>query len=138
MNNLKALQIQTQISKSLNYTPFDIRWLPYSTKVVVVGQTPSSKGIIQIYHLIKGKLDLESEYIKENGFKCWMAPRDIPIGSEYGDLIEEAIKMNTKVGRTDNAPFPNDLNVFLKSQSVEINETRIPPIKKTTIKPTTV
>ena len=31
-------------------------------------------------------------YLEENGFKCWMAPRDIPIGSEYGDLIEEAIK----------------------------------------------
>lgn len=31
-------------------------------------------------------------YLEENGFKCWMAPRDIPVGSEYGDLIEEAIK----------------------------------------------
>lgn len=31
-------------------------------------------------------------YLEENGFKCWMAPRDIPIGGEYGDLIEEAIK----------------------------------------------
>lgn len=30
--------------------------------------------------------------LEENGFKCWMAPRDIPVGSEYGDLIEEAIK----------------------------------------------
>ena len=31
-------------------------------------------------------------YLEENGFKCWMAPRDISVGSEYGDLIEEAIK----------------------------------------------
>lgn len=31
-------------------------------------------------------------YLEENGFKCWMAPRDIPGGSDYGDLIEEAIK----------------------------------------------
>lgn len=31
-------------------------------------------------------------YLEEKGFKCWMAPRDIPVGSEYGDLIEEAIK----------------------------------------------
>lgn len=31
-------------------------------------------------------------YLEENGFKCWMAPRDITVGSEYGDLIEEAIK----------------------------------------------
>lgn len=36
-------------------------------------------------------------YLEENGFKCWMAPRDIPIGSEYGDLIEEAIKVSKAV-----------------------------------------
>ena len=31
-------------------------------------------------------------YLEENGFKCWMAPRDILVGSDYGDLIEDAIK----------------------------------------------
>ena len=31
-------------------------------------------------------------YLEENGFKCWMAPRDIPGGSQYGELIVEAIK----------------------------------------------
>ena len=36
-------------------------------------------------------------YLEENGFKCWMAPRDIPIGSEYGDLIEQAIKKSKLV-----------------------------------------
>lgn len=30
--------------------------------------------------------------LEENGVKCWMAPRDIPAGSEYGDLIDDAIK----------------------------------------------
>lgn len=36
-------------------------------------------------------------YLEENGFKCWMAPRDIPVGSDYGDLIEEAIKTSKVV-----------------------------------------
>ena len=36
-------------------------------------------------------------YLEENGCKCWMAPRDIPVGSEYGDLIEEAIKTSKVV-----------------------------------------
>lgn len=36
-------------------------------------------------------------YLEENGFKCWMALRDIPVGSEYGDLIEEAIKTSKVV-----------------------------------------
>lgn len=85
-------QIQTQINKSLNYNPFDIRWLPFSTKLVIAGQTPSSKGIIQIYNLIKGKLDLESEFIKENPFKCCsfgassFASRDLALGDFEGNL----------------------------------------------------
>ena len=30
--------------------------------------------------------------IEENGFRCWMAPRDITPGSSYADLIDEAIQ----------------------------------------------
>lgn len=30
-------------------------------------------------------------YLEENGIRCWIAPRDIPVGSDYGDLIDEAI-----------------------------------------------
>ena len=30
-------------------------------------------------------------YLEENGFKCWMAPRDIPGGRKYGDCIYDAI-----------------------------------------------
>lgn len=36
-------------------------------------------------------------YLEENGFKCWMAPRDIPVGSDYGDLIDDAIKASQVV-----------------------------------------
>ena len=35
--------------------------------------------------------------LEHNEIKCWMAPRDIPPGSEYGDLIDEAIKVSTVV-----------------------------------------
>ena len=34
--------------------------------------------------------------LEENKIRCWMAPRDIPGGAEYGDVINEAIK-STKV-----------------------------------------
>lgn len=30
--------------------------------------------------------------LEENEVKCWMAPRDIPPGTEYGDMIDDAIK----------------------------------------------
>lgn len=35
--------------------------------------------------------------LEQNEIRCWMAPRDIPAGSEYGDLIDEAIKSSTVV-----------------------------------------
>ncbi len=31
-------------------------------------------------------------FLESNGVKCWIAPRDIPASSDYGDLIDEAIK----------------------------------------------
>jgi len=40
----------------------------------------------------KTAADAICHVLEENGVKCWMAPRDIPAGSEYGDLIEMAIK----------------------------------------------
>ena len=30
--------------------------------------------------------------LEEHGIKCWMAPRNIPPGSDFGDLIDDAIK----------------------------------------------
>ena len=35
--------------------------------------------------------------LEQNEIRCWIAPRDIPPGSEYGDLIDEAIKSSTVV-----------------------------------------
>lgn len=35
--------------------------------------------------------------LEQNGIRCWIAPRDIPPGSEYGDLIDDAIKSTTVV-----------------------------------------
>jgi len=32
--------------------------------------------------------------LEQNGIRCWIAPRDIPPGEEYGDLIDEAIKQS--------------------------------------------
>ena len=36
--------------------------------------------------------DAVVHYLEENKIRCWVAPRDIPPGSEYGDVIIEAIK----------------------------------------------
>ena len=64
MDTLNAPQIIEHISHSLNYTPFDVKWIPCSAKFVVVGQTPSAKGIIQTYQMNEGKLELLTEVNK--------------------------------------------------------------------------
>lgn len=70
MDSLNAPQIIEHINHSLSYTPFDVKWIPCSAKFAVVGQTPRAKGIIQIYGMNQGKLELINEFIKESGFKC--------------------------------------------------------------------
>ncbi len=35
--------------------------------------------------------------LEENGIKCWMAPRDIPMGSKYATVITQAIKSSKGV-----------------------------------------
>lgn len=63
MDTLNAPQIIEHISHSLPYTPFDVKWIPCSAKFVVVGQTPRAKGIIQIYQMNQGKLEIVNEVI---------------------------------------------------------------------------
>lgn len=36
--------------------------------------------------------DAVCHFLEADGIKCWIAPRDIPPGSDYADLIEDAIK----------------------------------------------
>lgn len=40
----------------------------------------------------KSVADGVCHFLESNGVKCWIAPRDIPASSDYGDLIDEAIK----------------------------------------------
>ena len=89
----KSPEIIEYINNPLNYIPCDVKWIPYSTKFVVIGHTSLGKGIIQIYQMNKGKLDLISEFIKENGFKCStfetssFAARDLAVGDFDGNLM---------------------------------------------------
>jgi len=93
MDNINAPQIIEHVSHSLTYTPFDVKWIPCSAKFVVAGQTPRAKGILQIYQMNSGKLDLLTEFNKEFGFKCCtfgassFTRREIACGDYDGNLI---------------------------------------------------
>ena len=93
VDTTNAPQIIEHISQSLNYTPFDVKWIPCSAKLVVTGQTPRAKGIIQLFQMNKGKLEVVSEFNKEYGFKTStfgassFASRDLAVGDFEGNLL---------------------------------------------------
>lgn len=62
--NMEALgkpQIIAHIEKSLNYTVFDVKWMPSSAKLVVLGSHPRDTGALQVYELSGGELKLVVE-----------------------------------------------------------------------------
>ena len=61
MDSLVKPQIITHIEKSLNYTIFDVKWMPSSAKVVVLGSHPRDTGAFQVYEIYKGELKLVLE-----------------------------------------------------------------------------
>ena len=91
-NNSLFPKIKLLLTKNLNYIPFDIHWLPYSTKLVSIGESFDSKGILQIYNLNLGKLSIESEYIQNYPSKCCtfgissFSSRDLALGDFDGNL----------------------------------------------------
>lgn len=93
MDGTNAPQMIEHLSQSLTFTPFDVKWIPSSAKLVVVGQTPRAKGIIQVYQLNQGKLDLLNEFNKDVGFKCCtfgassFTARELACGDHEGNLV---------------------------------------------------
>ncbi|VDD76356.1 unnamed protein product [Mesocestoides corti] len=63
-------QIIGHLHKSLNYTLFDCKWLPVSTKFVVVGSNPRDTGQLQVYDVTATDLKLVYEVEKSKSYKC--------------------------------------------------------------------
>ncbi|KAL3318869.1 WD repeat-containing protein 92 [Cichlidogyrus casuarinus] len=63
-------QIISHVQKPLAFTLFDCKWLPVSTKFVVVGSTTRDTGCIQIYDVSASDITLYKESEKSKSFKC--------------------------------------------------------------------
>jgi len=61
MENLSKPQIIAHIEKSLNYTIYDVKWIPCSAKFVVLGSHPRDTGALQVFELSKGEVKLIHE-----------------------------------------------------------------------------
>lgn len=85
-------KIKSIITKHINYTPFSIHWLPYSPKLITIGESFNNKGVLQIYNLTKGRLILETIYTQDFPSKCCsfgvssFSSRDLALGDFDGNL----------------------------------------------------
>lgn len=61
MEGFEKPQIIVHVEKGLNYTVYDVKWIPCSAKLVVLGSHPRDTGALQIFELSKGELKLLSE-----------------------------------------------------------------------------
>ena len=64
MDTTNAPQVIEHINHSVLYTPFEVKWIPSSPRFIVCGQTPGATGIIQIYQMNQGKLEMVNEVRK--------------------------------------------------------------------------
>lgn len=86
------VQIITHIEKSVNYSVFDVKWIPYSAKFISIGTKTNGKGIIQFYELSSPNVELIKEITIDNALKCCSFGTSIPgerqlaIGDFNGNL----------------------------------------------------
>lgn len=57
-NLLEKPQIISHVEKSLNYSVYETRWIPCSAKFVVLGSEARGTGVIQIYEISSGNVDV--------------------------------------------------------------------------------
>lgn len=63
-------QMIEHLARSLNYTIFDVKWIPCSAKFVVVGSKPNGSGVIDLYELNETEVDLVKSVDKKISLKC--------------------------------------------------------------------
>ena len=93
MDTTEAPQILEHATQGLSYTPFDCKWIPASARFCIFGQSPSAKGVFEVYQLERGKLTLVKKFDKEFGIKSGtfkaspIAARDVSVVDYKGKLL---------------------------------------------------
>ena len=77
MDSLEKPQIITHVEKSLNYTVHDVKWIPCSAKVVVLGSHPRDTGALQVLEISKGELKQVHEV--SSNWNSYVFPIVLPI-----------------------------------------------------------
>ena len=70
MDTFNKPQIIAHIEKSLDFSIFDTKWIPCSAKFCVIGSKPNGNGIVKVFELNSGELDLIREFEQKTSYKC--------------------------------------------------------------------
>ena len=90
---MDKVQTLAHIEHCLNYSVFDVKWIPFSAKFLSIGMQTNGKGIIQIYELDSPKLKLVKEIKLANSLKCCSfgtsspGERYLAVGDFSGNLM---------------------------------------------------
>ncbi|CBH16865.1 hypothetical protein, conserved [Trypanosoma brucei gambiense DAL972] len=63
-------QIIEHVKKNLLYTAFDVKWVPHSACLAIVGQYPNNQGALSFMQLNKGELTVRHEIRTKLPLKC--------------------------------------------------------------------
>jgi len=63
-------QIVEHVNKSLSLTVYDTKWIPCSARFVLMGSPARQTGLIQVYSLTGGDIELQTEVERKSPFKC--------------------------------------------------------------------
>lgn len=92
MDILRKPQIISHIEKSLDFSIYETKWIPCSAKFVVLGCKANGYGVLKVFELNSGNLDLVGEREQKQSFKCGsfgassLRRSDIAVGDFDGKL----------------------------------------------------
>lgn len=103
MDKFDSVCITTYAEKEVNYNLFESLWIPCSAKFVTLGATSTSNGVIQIYELNNGKVELIKEKKHDRSIKCGtfgassLVNRHLATGDFCGNLDIWDIETSTSI-----------------------------------------
>lgn len=53
-----------------NFSVFDTKWIPQTAKFVAIGGRANATGLIKVYEMNGGQIDVVREINKKDTFKC--------------------------------------------------------------------
>jgi WD repeat-containing protein 92 len=92
MDTTSAPQIIEHQSMSLDFTPYETKWVPGTAKFVIGGQTPKATGIMKMFKLNPNESELELKVEEGKGVRCFtfgaspFGGQSLAIGDFNGEL----------------------------------------------------